>query len=134
MPKRLFLLPIALCALAATGCGSSGNSSSSSASSTPQQVTKTQPSSSVGSGKGVKVDMQNIAFSPSSVTVKVGQTVTWVNKDSVQHNVTTQSGASFKSKNFGQGGTYAFKVTKPGTIKYVCTLHPGMDGTLIVTK
>jgi plastocyanin len=78
--------------------------------------------------------MQNIAFDPASVTVKVGQTVTWVNDDSVTHNVTAQSGAAFKSNNFGQGGTYSFKATKPGTIKYVCTLHPGMDGTLIVTK
>lgn len=135
MTKRL---PIALVAtgalaLAAAGCGSSNNSNSSTPS-PPSTVTKTQPSSSVGSGPGVKVKMQNIAFDPTSVTVKVGQTVTWVNDDSVTHNVTAQSGAAFKSKDFGQGGTYSFKVTKPGTIKYVCTLHPGMDGTLIVTK
>jgi plastocyanin len=133
MTKRLLLAAIAALALAAAGCGSSG-SSSSNGSSTPSQVNKTQPSSSVGSGPGVKVAMQNIAFDPSSVTVKVGQTITWVNKDSVQHNVTAQSGAAFKSKNLGQGGTYAFKVTKPGTIKYVCTVHPGMSGTIIVTR
>lgn len=135
MTKRL---PIALVAtgalaLAAAGCGSSNNSNSSTPS-PPSTVTKTQPSSSVGSGPGVKVKMQNIAFDPTSVTIKVGQTVTWVNDDSVTHNVTAQSGAAFKSKDFGQGGTYSFKATKPGTIKYVCTLHPGMDGTLIVTK
>lgn len=139
MTKRLpiVLTATAALALAAAGCGSSNSSSSSSTSSgssTPQQVTQTQPSSSVGAGPGVKVKMQNIAFNPTSVTVKVGQTVTWVNDDSVTHNVTAQSGAAFKSKNFGQGGTYSFKATKPGTIKYVCTIHPGMDGTLIVTK
>jgi plastocyanin len=123
----LLLAGLAALALAAAGCGSSSKSSSSS--STPQQ-----PSSSVGSGKGVTVTMQNIAFNPSSVTVKVGQTVTWANKDGVQHNVTAQSGASFRSNNVGPGGTFSFKVTKPGTIKYVCTIHPGMDGTLIVTQ
>lgn len=129
MRKRfpVLLAGLAALALAAAGCGSSGKTSSSS--STPQQ-----PSSSVGSGKGVTVAMQNIAFNPSSVTVKVGQTVTWANKDGVQHNVTAQSGASFRSNNIGAGGTFSFKVTKPGTIKYVCTIHPGMDGTLIVTQ
>lgn len=143
MIKRLPLavLAAAALALAAAGCGSSSSSSSSSStstgsSSTPQQVTQTQPSSSVGSGPGVKVTMQNIAFNPKSVTVKVGQTITWVNEDSVEHNVTTQPGssASFKSKNFGQGGTYSWKATKPGTVKYVCTIHPGMDASITVLK
>jgi plastocyanin len=47
--------------------------------------------------------------------------------------VTAKSGASFHSDNFGQGGTYEFTPKKAGTIKYTCTLHPGMDGTLTVT-
>jgi plastocyanin len=38
------------------------------------------------------------------------------------------------SKAFGGGGSYSYTPRKPGTIKYVCTLHPGMDGTLVVTK
>jgi plastocyanin len=77
--------------------------------------------------------MQNIAFDPKDVTVKVGQKVTWTNDDSVSHNVTAQSGASFKSKDFGNGGTFSFSPTKAGTIKYVCTIHPGMTATLTVT-
>jgi plastocyanin len=77
--------------------------------------------------------MQNIAFDPKSVTVKVGQKVTWTNADSTDHNVTAQSGADFKSKDFGNGGTFSFTPTKAGTIKYVCTIHPGMDATLTVT-
>ena len=48
--------------------------------------------------------------------------------------VTAQSGESFKSQNFGKGGTFSFTPTKAGTIKYVCTIHPGMDGTLTVVK
>jgi plastocyanin len=78
--------------------------------------------------------MKNIAFAPTSVTVKVGQKITWTNDDSVDHNVTAKSGASFASSNFGQGGTYSYTPTKAGTITYVCTIHPGMDGTIIVTK
>lgn len=76
--------------------------------------------------------MQNIAFAPKSTTVKVGQKVTWTNDDQTDHNVTSDSGASFKSKDFGNGGTFSFTPEKAGTIKYVCTIHPGMDGTLTV--
>jgi plastocyanin len=77
--------------------------------------------------------MQNIAFDPKAVTVKVGQKVTWTNDDSTDHNVTANSGADFKSDNFGKGGTFSFTPTKAGTIQYVCTIHPGMTATLTVT-
>lgn len=123
--RRIVLLLCAAGALAAAGCGSSDNSSSSS-SSTPAA------SSSSSSGE-VAIKMQNIAFDPKAVTVKVGQKVTWTNDDSVDHNVTSQSGETIKSQNFGKGATFSFTPTKAGAIKYVCTLHPGMDATLTVT-
>jgi plastocyanin len=130
MTKRLPLLLAAVCALAlvAAGCGSSSKKTTAN----PPAASSTQPSSpSSSSGGTVTVDMKNIAFSPNSVTVNVGQTVKWVNQDTVAHNVTAQSGA-FKSTNFGPGGSFTFKATKPGTFGYVCTIHPGMNGTLIV--
>jgi plastocyanin len=130
MTKRLPLLLAAVCALAlvAAGCGSSSKKTTAN----PPAASSTQSSSSSSSSGGtVTVDMKNIAFSPNSVTVKVGQTVKWVNQDTVAHNVTAQSGA-FKSTNFGPGGSFTFKATKPGTFGYVCTIHPGMNGTLIV--
>jgi plastocyanin len=123
--RRIVLLLCAAGALAAAGCGSSNNSSSSS-SSTPAA------SSSSSSGE-VAIKMQNIAFDPKAVTVKVGQKVTWTNDDSVDHNVTSQSGETIKSQNFGKGATFSFTPKKAGAIKYVCTLHPGMDATLTVT-
>ena len=83
--------------------------------------------------RAVTIKMQSIQFAPKTQAVKVGQTVSWVNEDGVDHNVTAQSGATFKSNDFGQGGTYTFKPTKAGTIAYVCTIHPGMTGTLNVT-
>jgi plastocyanin len=137
--KRIVALLIAVAALVAAGCGSSNNSSGSSSggsssSSSTQSTSSSSPASSGGGGKTVAIGMQNIKFSPTSQTVKVGQKVVWTNKDSVDHNVTATSGGSFKSKNFGQGGTFSFTPTKPGTIKYVCTIHPGMDGTLTVVK
>ena len=120
---------VALCAvlalalgLAACG-GSSGGGSTSASTSAP---------ASSSSGGGVEIKMQNIQFAPKDTTVKVGQKVTWTNDDSVDHNVTATKGAKFMSQAFGGGKTYSFTPRKPGTISYVCTLHPGMAGKLIV--
>jgi plastocyanin len=126
----LLVLVTAL-ALVAAGCGSSKKSGGSSTT-TSSSSSSSAPSSS-GGGGAVSIKMQNIAFSPKDVTVKVGQKVTWVNDDTVSHNVTANSGASFKSSDFGKGGTFSFTPTKAGTIKYVCTIHPGMTATLTVT-
>lgn len=111
------LLPVLLAAVALTaaGCGSSSSSSSS-------------------SKPGTQVHMQNIAFSPQTLTVKVGKTVKWTNDDTVAHDVVADSGASFRSKDLRLGGTYSYTPTKTGTIKYECTLHPGMEGVLNVVK
>jgi plastocyanin len=125
--KRILLLLCALVALVAAGCGGGSSSGSSGTSSAPAST-----SSAAGGGGAVTIKMQNIQFDPKSTTVKVGQKVTWVNDDSVDHNVTANSGASFKSSNFGKGGSFSFTPTKAGTIKYVCTIHPGMDATLTV--
>ncbi|MCW3016863.1 MAG: blue (type 1) copper domain protein [Solirubrobacterales bacterium] len=128
--KRLILVLAATSALAVAGCGSSGgNSSSGPATSATSATAAATPATS---GGAVKVSMKNIAFNPKSVTVKVGDKVTWTNDDSVDHNVTAASGADFKSDNFGQGGTFAYTPTKAGTIQYTCTIHPGMNGTVIV--
>jgi plastocyanin len=127
---RILLALCAVVALAAAGCGSSNSSSTSSGSSSSASTSTAAASSS---GGGVTIKMQNIAFDPKAVTVKVGQKVTWTNEDTVDHNVTSQSGETIKSDNFGKGGTFSFTPKKAGTIKYVCTIHPGMTATLTVS-
>jgi plastocyanin len=84
----------------------------------------------------VPIAYRNIAIDPDTPRVKVGSTIKWTNYDSVEHNVTSKGGvASFASKNFGEGGTYEVKVTKPGIIHYLCTIHPAsMNGTIEVVK
>lgn len=124
---RLPLVALAVLALAVAGCGSSKKSSSSSSSG----ATSTSGGAAAPSGGGA-IDMKNTAFDPKETSVKVGQKITWTNQDSFDHNVTAESGATFKSKNFGKGGTFSFTPTKPGMIKYVCTIHPGMAGTITV--
>ena len=131
--RRIAVLPalLTIAALVLAGCGGGGGGGSSNAgggSSAPAQTTG-------GSGGGVvAVAMKNIAFAPQQVTAKVGQKITWTNDDSVAHNVTAMSGASFRSSDFQQGGTFSYTPTKAGTIAYVCTLHPGMSGTIVVTS
>jgi len=80
------------------------------------------------------VSMQGLRFHPPIVEVHVGQRVRWSNADDVDHNVTAVAGATFKSQAFGRGGSYSFAATHPGAVKYVCTLHPGMSGTIKVAK
>ena len=131
--KRLYSIAACLAlggVLVVAGCGGSSSKSSSNTTSSSQAATPAP----AAAGGALAVKMQNIQFSPKSITAKVGQTVKWSNDDSVDHNVTATSGATFKSSTFGSGGTYSFKPTKAGTIQYVCTIHPGMTGTLVVTK
>jgi plastocyanin len=133
----LLLACLALAAVAA-GCGSDNNnsgSSSSQAAPAAADTGSTESTSTKASGSGeIEIKMQNIAFDPKDVTAKVGQTIKWTNEDSVEHDVKATAGESFKSDLFGKGGTYSYKLDKAGTIKYVCTLHPGMEGTVTVTQ
>jgi plastocyanin len=76
--------------------------------------------------------MRNVAFSPRSVTLKVGEKVTWVNRERVPHNVVATSGARFRSANLLENQAFSFRPTRAGTIRYVCTIHQGMTGTLVV--
>jgi plastocyanin len=95
---------------------------------------KASAGKSASGGKTIAVMMKNIQFAPKALTAKVGETIKWTNADSVDHNVTATKGETFKSKAFGKGGTFSYKLDKPGALTYVCTLHPGMKATITVTK
>ena len=79
------------------------------------------------------VAMDGTTFVPGDVTVAVGETVTWVNKDPFPHNVASTPGG-FASQDLQPGDTWRFTPRAEGRFPYVCTLHPGMTGTLIVSK
>jgi amicyanin len=78
------------------------------------------------------VSIKNFAFAPADVTVKVGTTVTWTNTDQEAHTVTAKNGA-FTSPALNSGSTYHYTFTKPGTYDYLCTIHPFMTATVVVT-
>lgn len=78
------------------------------------------------------VAIRNFAFAPQVVTVAVGATVTWTNNDQDAHTVAATDG-SFKSAALNTGGTFRFTFTKPGRYEYLCTIHPFMTATVVVT-
>jgi plastocyanin len=128
MRRSLLLLTAAL-ALVVAGCGSDSSSTSTSSPATDAATAATAANSGTGT---VTVEMKNIQFVPKDVSVDVGQTIKWVDLDSVEHNVVADSGADFKSDVFGQDGSFEWTATKPGKVEYECTLHPGMIGTITV--
>src|SRR5918998_5517814 len=81
----------------------------------------------------VEIKMVDIKFDPEDATVGVGQEVCWVNEDSIDHNAVAESGATFESELYGKGETFTATVDDPGRVEYVCTIHPGMTGTIEVT-
>jgi plastocyanin len=140
---------IACCALVLLcGCGSSGGSGTGSATTTTAttttsslKATKTpkyaSPSASATVQGGiVQVAYRNITIAPDTLRVKAGSTVRWTNYDAVEHNVTSQGGpAHLASGNFGEGKTFEVKLTRPGVIHYLCTIHPTtMNGTIEVVR
>ena len=113
----------------------------SSATSTPKKATtaasntSSSAESTAPASTAATVSISNFAFSPSSLTVKKGATVTWTNKDSIGHNVKETDGQDGpKSGDLNQGQSYSFTFNTVGTFKYNCSIHPNMTGTVIVTE
>ncbi len=79
------------------------------------------------------VTIQSFAFSPATLTVKVGESVTWTNQDSVGHSATSDDG-SFKTSVLSQGQSGSVTFSKAGTFTYHCSIHPNMKGTIVVTQ
>jgi plastocyanin len=77
------------------------------------------------------VHIKNFAYVPSSVTVKVGQSVAWVEDDDTSHTVTSVD-TSFDSGNMDKNGVFKHTFIKAGTYPYICAYHPYMKGTVIV--
>jgi amicyanin len=78
----------------------------------------------------LQVKIDNFTFGPQKLTVKVGDTVTWVNEDDIPHTVV--STGHFRSKALDTEDKYSFTFTAPGTFEYFCGLHPHMQGSIVV--
>jgi plastocyanin len=82
--------------------------------------------------EGNAVNISNFAFVPGNLRVKVGTTVTWTNQDEEAHDVTATGGA-FQSPPLNAGDHFTFTFTKAGQYGYLCTIHPFMTATVVVT-
>lgn len=115
-----------------TSTAATGNPSSTS----PMPDMSTMDSGAAGVGTPVATDhvvISNFAFAPAVITVPKGTTVTWTNKDGDAHTVAAQDG-SFSSAPLGTNAGYRHTFTKPGTYSYLCTIHPFMTATVVVTQ
>ncbi len=80
---------------------------------------------------GISID--NFSFAPEALVVAPGTRVTWTNRDDIPHTITDAAGQrAFKSPPLDTGDAFAFQFTKPGTYHYFCSLHPKMQGTVVV--
>ena len=87
---------------------------------------------SAGAGGGTPAKIIDFGFDPASITVKVGESVTWTNTGAAPHTVTADDN-SFDSKSLAGGATFTQTFAKAGTFAYHCAIHPGMKGTVTVS-
>ena len=92
----------------------------------PGVTANDQPSAAIAE---VKID--NFSFGPQTLTVPVGATVTWTNKDDIPHTAVSTDGV-FKSKVMDTDEKFSHTFTKAGTYSYYCSIHPKMTGKVVV--
>jgi plastocyanin len=134
MNKKTILIMVGAILFLGAGCGQTAVS--------PQNVGKTQIPSQAqpdsvatqNAQAGSAITINNFAFSPGTLTVKTGTTVTWTNNDAAGHQVVADATdlPDFKSDVFYAGQTYSFTFNKAGTFNYHCQIHPSMKGIIIV--
>jgi plastocyanin len=78
-----------------------------------------------------RIVIKEFMFTPNSVTVKAGSTVTWANMDDEPHAVVSDTGL-FRSGAMDTNESFSFKFDKPGTYHFTCSIHPRMVGTIVV--
>ena len=130
MPRVMMSLPVlfagvlvSIVVLASSGCGRGGGSNAYGESHAVSL-----------SDQAVTVEMKDNSFEPQGIRVKLGTTVTWVNKDPAVHNV-RQVESAFLSPDVNSGGKFIFTFDKPGLYRYQCTYHhPNMNGVLFVEE
>jgi plastocyanin len=83
------------------------------------------------SAANAAVNIDNFVFGPQTITVPVGATVTWTNKDDIPHTSVSTEGV-FKSVVLDTDEKFSYTFTKPGTYPNHCTIHPKMTGKVVV--
>jgi plastocyanin len=139
--KESIVFVVLLSIFLAIGCTSTSNTPTQAPAPSPTATVTASPIESTNTSttpvdtsqntapKIVDVNISGFAFGPSSVQISVEDTVKWLNLDSVPHQVHC---GNFDSGLIRHGYTYSYTFTKPGTYNYICSIHPSMQGTVIV--
>ena len=149
IPLTVLLLALIVGALVAVACGGDNGATSTPASatatkapqatatrapqatSTPSAATESPTSTPGAAGQETSVTIKDFEFTPATVTIKVGGTVTWTNNGPTTHSVTADDG-SFDSGNLSQGKTFSHTFQTAGTFSYHCSPHPFMKANVVV--
>jgi plastocyanin len=130
------LLALLAGALAASACGGGSKEKATPAATspagTPKATTQATQAATTPAAQGASVEIKNFAFEPKTVTIKVGQTVTWTNQDSATHTVAGDGGID--SGDLSKGKSYSKTFDTEGAFDYHCSIHPSMTGQVIVQK
>ena len=140
MKRQLIVLLTLLGVFLATGCAGNNTEQPVAPAATPVRETITPvqtpslPVSNVtsqptGEGKTIDVSIKDFAFEPASLTVSAGDTVRWTNLDTATHTV---KGSGFESQALREGDSYEYVFTKAGNYVYECSIHPSMQGNIMV--
>lgn len=109
-----------------TACGSSSSGGSDNAG--------VSPSTNSSIPAGPTVTIKDFKFSPATLNVKVGTTVTFVQEDSIPHNAHGDGSSDFiNSPTLTKGQTYTVTFNQAGTYPYICSIHPFMHGSVVVS-
>ena len=120
-------------ALAFAGCGG-GESPPPSPPPAPAPGPPPTSTGETSTDEVVQVKMDNLKYMPPEVRVPVGGTVEWENTDSPPHTVTQKSGPGekFDSGTLQPGQKFQHRFTKRGRVDYLCEIHPGQTGVVVV--
>jgi amicyanin len=132
LPVRVLGLVVLLSLLSSllvVACGG-GNETTTSAGIT-DTTAATASTGSQGQPEGAQVVISDYKYEPAEITIKAGESVTWTNQDSVQHNAAADENA-FEGPLLSKGESYTFTFDAPGVYPYHCTPHPFMKATVTV--
>lgn len=133
---RIVIIAVAFAGLAAAcgdddGADTTTTAAPAETTTTAAETTTTTTTAATPGDDGVlEIELRGFAFAPSSVTVPVGTTIEWVNRDGVDHTTTSSTGEW--NQGLAQNDTFRYVADSPGEFDYVCTIHMGMAATLIV--
>jgi len=128
----LLVVALLIIALPLAGCAGSGSTAGTTAKETTV-ATAAETTAAVATAAKNEISIQGNAFSPGNLSIKVGDTVTWINNDSYAHTVKA-SKSEFDSGNMASGAKFSFTFSKEGTYDYICGIHTFMTGKIVVTK